>query len=106
MKGTARVQNQLLTIQHRQETIIKAAWETDRQVGLLRKEIMDMLLTNAINDQLDTAVLLARLGTYFSQLETKVSQHEHLLQQLQHQKLAVDFLDQCALTLLFNQAKK
>ncbi len=109
MKGTARVQDQLLTIQNRQETIIKAAWETDRQVGILRKEIMDMILANAISDQFDTAVLLARLRTYFSQLETKVSQHEHLLQQLQHQKLAVDFLDQRALralALLFNQAKK
>lgn len=106
MKGTSRVQAQLLDIQHRQDVIIKAAWETDRQMGILRKEISDMLLTNAINEQFDAVVLLARLRTYFSQLETKVSQHEHLLQQLQHQKLAVDFLDQRALTLLFNQAKK
>ncbi len=78
MKGTTRVQNQLFNIQHRQDVIIKAAWETGRQVGLLCKEIMDMLLSNAINNQFDTVVLLALLQTYFSQLETKVSQQEHL----------------------------
>ncbi len=51
IKGSASVQSQLLDIQHWQDIIIKVAWETNCQVGLLLKEIMDMLLTSVVDDQ-------------------------------------------------------
>ena len=106
LKGSARLQDQLRTIQHRQDTIIKAAWEADKKIEVVRQELQDLLLANAISDHFDPTVLLARLRTYSAQLELKVSKHERLMQELQHQKLAVDFLDARSLNMLFSQAQK
>jgi len=106
IKGTTRLQQQLSIIQRNQDAIIKAAFETDKKLEVVRQELQDLLLASAISDHFDPTVLLARLRTYTSQLESKVSKHERLLQELQHQKLAVDFLDARSLNQLFHQAKK
>ena len=106
LKGSIRANDQLLLLKNTQDQIIMAAFETDRKIQRLQQEVINLLLSSAIADHFDTSVLLARLRTHVSLLENKVARHEHLLQQLQNQQLAVDFLDDRSLNLLYHHAKK
>jgi hypothetical protein len=106
IKGSKRVQEQLDAIQHRQDGILKAVWDNDKRIGDLQKELKNLIVANGIADTFDPAVLLARLRTHSAILEAKVSKHERLLQQLQQQRLSVDFLDHHSLVQLFQQAKR
>jgi hypothetical protein len=77
-----------------------------QQTGEMFKTITQILVENALKEKFDTGVLAARLRAHVSGVNTRVSQYESLIQELQNQRLAVDFLDVPSLNLLFNHARR
>ena len=72
---------------------------------LMEEEIAGLLMQNALNEKFDTSILLARLRTHSTMIEAAISKHEDLIQQLQQQQLAVNFMDERTLRHLYQQAK-
>jgi len=72
---------------------------------LMEEEIAGLLMQNALNEKFDTSILLARLRTHSTMIEAAISKHEDLIQQLQQQQLAVNFMDEKTLRHLYQQAK-
>ena len=105
-RDSARVAEQVQAILETQKTQILITEQLVNKTELLENELMGLLIQNALADHFDTSILLARLRTHSSMIETQVLKHEMLIQQLQNQQLAVNFLDEKTLNNLFQQAKK
>ncbi len=104
--GSQRVGEQMQAIEAVQGAIYKISAEQVRQTGILAKSVTQILVDNALKEKFDTGVLLARLRAHVSAVQDRVAQYEGLIQELQSQRLAVDFLDTPSLNLLFNHARK
>ncbi len=105
-RGSSRVYDQLNIISQRQDQLVRINEQILKSMAQMEKEITALLIQNALEDQFEPSVLLARLRTHIGHLHDRVAQHEHLLQQLQHRRLAIDFLDEQALNLLFHQVDR
>jgi hypothetical protein len=106
IRGSQRVGHQLEAIEATQGSMYRIAAEQNRITGEVLKSVAQILVENALKDKFDTGVLTARLRAHVAGVESRVAQYENLIQELQGQKLAVDFLDVTTLNLLFNHARK
>ena len=106
MRGSSRLYDNVMALNKRVDQVVQVQSEFLKSFEELSRMVEDSLIKTAIHDQYEPSILLARLRTYVLQLENRITKHERLVQQLQHRRLSVDFLEERSLQLLFNGAKR
>ena len=100
------ITNKIIHLSHTQDLLVQVSHKHENEINLLRGQLHDLTKYFLAFIEFNPAIFYAKFNDQLIQFENKVSKLINAVQQLQHRRLAVDWLDQTQLLALHQSVEQ
>lgn len=104
-KSLENLAQKVQDLQARSDQVVLVLQDVQQDLQDNRRETKQLIISSFVDKNFDSGIVIARLRSQINALSDQITRIEHVVQQAQHHRLAIDYLTPKQLVELFNQVQ-